>query len=77
MKQYNSLDELAKDFKPGEIICSVVYGHKRKGVLIGFIYSLPFKAGGRDEPALIVRDGEALGHIYPQEVISEEEYRKS
>lgn len=64
-KVYNNLDDVAEDFKPGTI---VIFEGGHKGVVVGYVYSLPLEAGGRDEPAILVNTPLGLGNVYPHEV---------
>ena len=71
-RKYDTLDELAQDFKPGQIVRFLISDTTQGGlaVILGYVYGLPLVVGGRDEPCLIIRDYQFghTGHIYPNEV---------
>jgi hypothetical protein len=77
MQTFNTLDELAQEFRPGERIRfrphQAISDTIHVATIVGYVYSLPLEAGGRDEPALLVETQHyTLGHVYPFEVIIHE-----
>ena len=73
-RTYNTLDELAEDFKPGERFRYHPMHHANPNwseiaTVLGYVYSLPLEPGGRDEPALVVETQFGLGNVYPFEVV--------
>jgi hypothetical protein len=68
-QQFDTLDELAAEFPPGETFRFQAGTLTKIATVVGYVYSLPLTKGGRKEPALVVTTDFGLGNVYPHEIV--------
>jgi hypothetical protein len=68
VREFPTLDALADEYKPGEILRCNVSGHSHIVQVVGYVYSIPLETGGPPEPALVVTSKTGVGNVYPHEV---------
>jgi hypothetical protein len=66
---YPSLDALAEEFKPGEVLRVKAGSTTRLATVHGYVWAIPRYRGGPDVASLVVMTDTGIGCVYPDEVI--------